>query len=262
MVFPLENINIDLIQIREPKKYDAYYLYKINYDAQKLVVLFEGVVLCKVQSLDKKAFNLYLKLPSLKLKKFLEFEHGLVDVMKQNYNKLFSKRLRGDVIEEYYNKSVIVHKDFGKILKVKVEDHELPQDLLLNNYYTFHLRAHSLKLSKQSLILLWDIEYWTQIKKELCFIRNESDDDDEFNYDESIGPTEDDLNDIKSFWHAKLCVLKSDIESKLEKTVREVEEHRDKLEQINELMMKTTNISLNNMDVVMDELASLVIPHE
>lgn len=200
-------IDVNHIIVRDPKKYDGMYVCKVNYHADsntnakmsKFVVCFNDVQVLKVQVLSKHSLTLYLRVGSKDINTILQIEDELVRQTQASSREWFPKKVRSEFLEESFQSTVHVHKSFGTVLKLKIDVplHKDVRQLNDSSLYNLRVRLHSLKFIKQLYTIVWDLENWeTTTSSRNLKLKNDEDDDGHDSEDIAI-PSSQDIDDIK-----------------------------------------------------------------
>jgi hypothetical protein len=203
-------IDYSLVKVLAPKKYDGCYICKVYYGeggtcmphtkGGKFIVDVPNVKIVKLKRVSESSYFCYIKLPSKLIPGMLCLEDHVIDLCKLKSREWFSNKLKHSTIDESFQSCVAIHKDFGNILKVRIEN---PQNDLVSSIEEFsicnvELRLHSIKFVKHSFYLLWDISQ-SFGHPTGCMFSNEVDSevDSEVDGDDEFGPTRDEIEQIK-----------------------------------------------------------------
>lgn len=218
MVTTIDDINLSDVKIMPPKKYDESYLCKVYYGSEdvhnvpsvkggKFVISLHGVKVVKLRKLSENSFYCYIKVPGSFIPHMLALEEHIVDISKGKCREWFSHKIKHSTIEDSFQSSVNVHKDYGKILKIRIENpqHDIVKSIQESSMCDLQVRLHSIKFNKHSFLILYDVEQSLHdiIKScntHECLFNDENDDDlyeDALLGDNDLGPGEDELEQIR-----------------------------------------------------------------
>jgi hypothetical protein len=219
------SLELDKLNVLKPRKTDDSLFGKITYDDGQLNMHIHNSQVIKhkkVKHLSKCYTVLFLKVPKNICKKIVDFDSVCIEQVKTNLGGWFTKALDENVIEEYYTSSIIVSKNDGFILKLKLQGDD---DILDNARYDIIIALKGLRFYKQRFIPEWEIVNIKPVEDD--FLNSlESDDDpwqEELIEDEVIPePTNEELQIISDTLiekiHKYLRQYSSDINSLQEKT--------------------------------------------
>lgn len=261
----VSSLELEKLLISKPKKTDDSLFGKISYDQHQLNVHFYNSVVVKhkrIKHLTKFYTVLILKVPKKQCKAMVDFDNHCIEQVKSNIGGWFSKALDENVIEEYYTSSVILSKNDGPLIKIKVQGCD---DLLESTKYDLVISLKGLRFYKQRFIPEWEIVNLKQVEDD--FINSIQSDEENTWEDELVEdnvvpePDEETLNQISE---AILNKLNDNINTVLHKQRRyeqKIESTKQTISYFNDIINKVKNnrFNLSILDEVSNELDELEV---
>ena len=203
MKIDLNDIDVNNVLVRPPKKIDESYICKVDYSDGKLELVLQNVKLLRAKMLGPNSFYLYVKPSKTIISRMVELEEHFISTAQTSCSKWFQKKLNPELIEEYFQSSSSIDRIHGNILRFKIN--EMLPDFDLSSIadgsiIDLTLRLHSIKFYRQSFNIVWSFIDGVKSNTFKNFIEDESvfiNDDDESDVDEScLGPSAEELVEI------------------------------------------------------------------
>jgi len=237
-------IDLNKIDIKQPKRVDNFMNSKITYDDTKFVIDLTGLQLLSLKSYDE---NLYckLKLNKESQKTIMHIEEHLVDIVKQNTNTWFKSKMNADTIDEYFVSNITMTSQAKCVLKLRVESSSVVPDMnFIGQHVDIKLRLSSIRFLKTSFWVCYDILACTPTK---AYGFSTDDDDDNVSV---AGQIEDELGpDYETREHFRIHYI--------HKVTEEINKAQHKLDRLNTLLteLEANNFSLAIFDAVENAIA-------
>jgi hypothetical protein len=244
----IQSLKVDNLLICKPKKTDDSLFGKMTYRDKYLHLHLYNINVVKhkqIKHLSKIYTVLFIKVPKIVCKKFIDFDNHCIDNVKTNIGGWFSKALDENVIEEYYTSSIFLSKNDGFLLKLKLQGTD--ENLLENTKYDIIVALKGLRFYKQRFIPEWELINMKTVDDDfLNSLQNDEDDIwiDDLDSDEPILP-EPDQEQIQLIFED----LKTKIDDKLDVVNNKVEKYNALLEELNALHEKLKSHK-NNLAVL------------
>ena len=142
------------IVIKKPKKYDKVYLGKMEYDRTKFDIMFNNVNIIESKLTGAHDTNLYIKMSNDQIDGLLRIEDEVIKNTVQNVHTWFKKQINLSLVEEYFQKNIIIDKQHGKVFKCKIET---PLQEIALGCCNMVIRISSLRFDNKQYTLTWKI---------------------------------------------------------------------------------------------------------
>jgi hypothetical protein len=199
----LDFIDVDSIQLKSPKKYEDMYLCKINYHPSETVKskLMFHLANCKIHNVRKlngPHIALFLGISKKAMRKIITIEDRLMDIIKDNAYSWFNQKTKDAVLEDYFQRSVVVDRHLKRVLRCKFDmDVDDVKELKVNDAVDVDLHIEGLRFYKQSLSLIWRIHRVYPLHKcmfidnDMLSVSDDQDIEDDRNEEGSVGYAEE-----------------------------------------------------------------------
>ena len=228
------NIDIKLITVRPPRRYDESFVCKIDYDNEKKFVLAFASTECLFFS--ERSSTIVIKPPAPKsaCKKIVSIENEIIDQVRNKAADWFGDKIKLDSFDANFHSSAIIHPTAGNAIKMRFIG-----DISCNEQkiYNMKIQLHGIKFKKNSFTLMWKIleakEY------EPLFLDDDEDPDIDIDADGIIDTIalrthlKEHLEEMKTGICSELAEARERVEI-LQVKLHKVEDYQDFLEKITE----------------------------
>lgn len=156
MVYSLDQVNQDHINVRAPRRYDGTCVCKIKYNGGKLDVLFPNVKVLNIKHHDIGNMYVQFKLDKPVLKNLVRMEKAFIECAIQNTVSWFGQRMKPSIVEDYFTSNITIDDSHGATFKARLQepfDGEIEKD----KFYNLQMRVSSIIFYKQSFNIGWNI---------------------------------------------------------------------------------------------------------
>jgi hypothetical protein len=157
MSIDITTVEVAMINVKKPKKYEALYVSKFQYDEAKFDIMFKSVEVLDIKRPSSHDTFIYIKLDRKQIEGILKIEEAVIDHTVKNVESWFKQKMNTSLIEDYFEKNIIVDKKFGKVFKCKVSNNDVAIDIS-NTRVDIVLRASALRFSKQKYAISWQLQ--------------------------------------------------------------------------------------------------------
>jgi hypothetical protein len=260
----VENFDVDItnfdtilsgLTISKPRKTDDSLFGKITFEDKGVNIHFNNLEVIRhkrIQHLNKFYSVLVLKVPKSMCKTFVDFDNHCINQVKKNIASWFSKALDENIIEEYYTSSVIVSKNDGFLIKLKLYGIE---DLLdTKQRYDMMVTLKGLRFYKQRFIPEWDMHFLKEIDTDFLNSLQVDDENEDIwidNDENDLFVPEPDIEEIKTMYNT----LYEKIETKYKQVSKKNEKYQRLHLEIISLLdkLKSNSMNLQVLENVNDE---------
>lgn len=180
----LENIILDKITVKPPKRIDSFMASKLHYDDTKFILTLKACRIVSCKTHNERMF-LKLKIPSYQEKEVLKIEEYIVDTIMHNADSWFKSKFNSKTISEYFVSSLTPQRNLKCVLKLNIESPTTsPPESLVGHDVDITLQIKTLRFLKTSFWLCYDVLDYKQCESQEVF----RDDDTASLCDEDIGP--------------------------------------------------------------------------
>lgn len=216
----LQQLDINRIVIKQPKRIDTFMSSKLVYDEEKL---FIDIPQCCLVSLKQHNDQLYckFKLNLEQEKLLLGLEEHIVGITTDNANVWFKSKINANTMDEHFVSSLVVHRKHKSILKLRIESTSVvPDSTLIGSIVDIKLKVLSLRFLKTSFWVCYDLVECKPSLSNSAFVDDE-DTSSIVHDDDDIGPDYEEREALRIHYMKELS--------------REIDKCRAKIDCLNEL---------------------------
>lgn len=153
----IQEVRLDSIVVKQPKRYDTYMCGKIAHADDKLIIDLPGVKLISSKDVSNIMY-IKMKLAKDQERFMLDMEERLMSVTIENIETWFKSKMNRDTVDEYFQSGLVYDRKLRCILKLRIDNPSIIPDLeLASKFVDIKLRVVSLKFLKTSFWVCYDI---------------------------------------------------------------------------------------------------------
>jgi hypothetical protein len=208
----LENIILENITVKPPKRIDSFMASKLHYNDGKFTLTLKSCRIVSCKTHNERMF-LKLKIPSHQEKELLKIEEYIVDTIMQNADNWFKSKFNSKTIAEYFISSLTPQRNLKCVLKLNIESPTItPADTLVGHDVDITLQIKTVRFLKTSFWLCYDVLDYKQSESQEVF----RDDDTSSLCDEEIGPDFEEKESLMKRYRNQLEIEIRNSQSRLE----------------------------------------------